>query len=160
VLRPTLTETSCSHRLHCAEWSCVVLSDSPRHRNRSGRDWPDMWAYGKLTHARARSAHRAGLSYAVGQPLVEEPRQRASAVRQLYGSDPAAFASPPTAARGERSRSASGSSQLIELSLLPNVPRLDTAHSGSLSPTPLSKRQGNTTNRPRLRACSCTESRR
>ena len=34
-------KTSCSPRLHCAEWSCVVLSDSPRHHNGSGRDWPD-----------------------------------------------------------------------------------------------------------------------
>ena len=39
-----LTKTSCSPRLHCAEWSCVVLSDSPRHHNGSGRDWPDKSA--------------------------------------------------------------------------------------------------------------------
>ena len=36
-----LTKTSCSARLHCAEWSCVVLSDSSRHHNGAGRDWPD-----------------------------------------------------------------------------------------------------------------------
>src|SRR5260370_32073989 len=36
-----LTKTSCRPRLHCAEWSRVVLSDSPRHYNGSGRDWPD-----------------------------------------------------------------------------------------------------------------------
>jgi hypothetical protein len=29
-------------RFHCAEWSCVVLSDSPRRRNGPGRDWPVM----------------------------------------------------------------------------------------------------------------------
>ena len=36
-----LIKTSCSARLHCAEWSCVVLSDSPRRHNGAGRDWPD-----------------------------------------------------------------------------------------------------------------------
>src|SRR5215472_13435148 len=35
-----LTKTSCRGRFHCAEWSCIVLSDSPRSRNGSGRDWP------------------------------------------------------------------------------------------------------------------------
>ena len=35
-----LTKTSCSPRLHCAEWWCVVLSDWPPHHNGSGRDWP------------------------------------------------------------------------------------------------------------------------
>jgi|ERR1035441_6422773 hypothetical protein len=34
------TEASCSPRLHCAEWWCVVLSDWPRHHGGSGRDWP------------------------------------------------------------------------------------------------------------------------
>ena len=33
-------KTSCSARLHCAEWSCVVLGDSPRHHSGSGRNWP------------------------------------------------------------------------------------------------------------------------
>jgi len=32
---------SCSPCLHCTEWSCVVLCDSPRRHNGSGRDWPD-----------------------------------------------------------------------------------------------------------------------
>src|SRR5215510_4818824 len=35
-----LTKTSCRGRFHCAEWSCIVLRDSPRRRNGSGRDWP------------------------------------------------------------------------------------------------------------------------
>ncbi len=35
-----LTKTSCSARLDCAEWSFVVLSDSPRGHNGSGSDWP------------------------------------------------------------------------------------------------------------------------
>jgi hypothetical protein len=35
-----LTKTSCSARLHCAQWSCLVLSDSPRRHNGSGRNWP------------------------------------------------------------------------------------------------------------------------
>jgi hypothetical protein len=34
------TKTSCSPQFHCAEWFCVVLSDSPRHRIESGKDWP------------------------------------------------------------------------------------------------------------------------
>jgi hypothetical protein len=36
-----LARTSCSPRLHYAEWLCVVLNDSPRRHNGSGRDWPD-----------------------------------------------------------------------------------------------------------------------
>lgn len=43
-----LTRTSCSPRLHCAEWSCVVLGDSPRHHNGSGRDWPDKSTYRRM----------------------------------------------------------------------------------------------------------------
>ena len=35
-----LTKNSCRGRFHGAEWSCIVLSDSPRRRNGSGRDWP------------------------------------------------------------------------------------------------------------------------
>lgn len=35
---------SCSPCLHCREWSCVVLCDSPRRHNGSGRDWPDKRA--------------------------------------------------------------------------------------------------------------------
>src|ERR1039458_6785246 len=36
-----LTKTSCGPRVHYAEWSCVVLNDSPRRHNGAGRDWPD-----------------------------------------------------------------------------------------------------------------------
>jgi len=35
-----LTKNLLPWRLHCAEWSCVVLSDSPHRHNGSGRDWP------------------------------------------------------------------------------------------------------------------------
>src|SRR5262245_23724408 len=35
-----LTKTSCRGHLHCAEWLCIVLSDSLRRRNGSGRNWP------------------------------------------------------------------------------------------------------------------------
>ena len=42
-----VTKTSCSPHFHCAEWSCVVLSDFPRHHNGSGRDWPDKSRSGK-----------------------------------------------------------------------------------------------------------------
>src|SRR2546425_7702093 len=35
-----LAEASCSARLHCAEWSCVVFNDSPRHHSGFGRNWP------------------------------------------------------------------------------------------------------------------------
>src|ERR1035437_6182682 len=34
------TKTSCLPHFHCAIWSCVVFSDSPRHRIESGRHWP------------------------------------------------------------------------------------------------------------------------
>ena len=34
-------KTPCSPRIHCAEWSCVVLNDSPRRHNGAGRDRPD-----------------------------------------------------------------------------------------------------------------------
>jgi hypothetical protein len=34
------TKTSCSPHFHCAEWSCVVLSDPPRPRIKLGKDWP------------------------------------------------------------------------------------------------------------------------
>src|SRR5207244_4286988 len=37
--RPSIAETSSSARREVR--SCAVLSDSPRHRDCSGRDWPD-----------------------------------------------------------------------------------------------------------------------
>ncbi len=40
--RSVATKTSCCTRFYCAEWSCVVLTDSPRYRNGSGRVWPVM----------------------------------------------------------------------------------------------------------------------
>src|ERR1039457_1040350 len=33
-------KTSCRPHFHCAEWSCVVLSDPPRLRIKLGKDWP------------------------------------------------------------------------------------------------------------------------
>ena len=35
-----VARTSCCPHFHCAEWSCVVLSDPPRRRIGSGTDWP------------------------------------------------------------------------------------------------------------------------
>src|SRR5450759_3563332 len=47
-----LAKTSCSPRLHYAEWLCVVLNDSPRRHNGSGRDWPDKSRSVDLSAAR------------------------------------------------------------------------------------------------------------
>ena len=38
---------------------CLPLKDSPYHHTRSGRDWPDMWRYQKVT---ARSTESRGIS--------------------------------------------------------------------------------------------------
>jgi hypothetical protein len=38
--RSVVTKHSCRPHFHCAEWSCVVLSGSPRHRIGSGTNWP------------------------------------------------------------------------------------------------------------------------
>ena len=57
------TEASCSPRLHCAEWWCVVLSDWPRHHGGSGRDWPDKSATrpsGRLAPVLARQTGTMG----------------------------------------------------------------------------------------------------
>jgi hypothetical protein len=35
-----LQNNSCCPRLHCTEWSCVVLCSSSHRPNGSGRDWP------------------------------------------------------------------------------------------------------------------------
>src|SRR5450759_4138896 len=38
--RSVVTKNSCRPHFHCAEWSCVVLSGSPRHHIGSGTNWP------------------------------------------------------------------------------------------------------------------------
>src|ERR1019366_1814559 len=42
-----VARTSCCPHFHCAEWFCVVLTDSPRHRIGSGTNWPVKSRCGK-----------------------------------------------------------------------------------------------------------------
>ena len=53
-----LTKNSCRGRFHGAEWSCIVLSDSPRRRNGSGRDWPYKSAFRTEVPERPTTAGR------------------------------------------------------------------------------------------------------
>ena len=68
-----LIKTSCSARLHCAEWSCVVLSDSPRHHNGSGRDWTYKSAIGTKGFA-GLFGWRTFSEWCVIQPQISHTR--------------------------------------------------------------------------------------
>jgi len=96
-----LTKTSCSARLHCAEWWCVVLSDWLPHPGGSGRDGrlcPPLVQ--SLAHSRRR---RTSGSSAADSPVVDgvgpypEPHHHVFVfdskrpVRQADPSGPKAF---------------------------------------------------------------------
>jgi len=69
---PVATKTACSPRLHCSEWSCVVLIGWPRHRIRSGRDWPVKSRCGKCTRRRrSLPKNAAGVVCVICNPICK-----------------------------------------------------------------------------------------
>ena len=70
-----IRDSSCSLQFHCAEWSCGALSDSPRHRIESGKDWPVKSPSGKLPGAvQADSSHTPIRSTVTSRLLHTSPR--------------------------------------------------------------------------------------
>src|ERR1035437_5211524 len=85
------TKTSCLPHFHCAIWSCVVFSDSPRHRIESGRHWP-VKSPPRKNDFPARSAKPGGSTAAT---VVLPPRTspRASSRARPFTSSAASAAS-------------------------------------------------------------------